>query len=153
SPPVQGHPKQRRQRGQRAGRMSAKDKPASKPAAAGAVIGLFRRSAKGFGFVRPHTSAEKADQIYIPPDARRAASSGDGVLVKIPRRAKRPGTNPEGRVIQILARASGVFVGTYFEQAGAGYVKVDGTTIHDPVYVGDPGAKGARRGDKVALEM
>jgi ribonuclease R len=125
----------------------------SKPADAGAIIGLFRRSAKGFGFVRPHTSTAKTDQIYIPADAGRDASSGDEVVVKITRRGRRPGMNAEGRVIQILARASGVFVGTYFERSGAGYVKVDGTTIHDPVYVGDPGAKGAKTGDKVALEM
>jgi ribonuclease R len=133
--------------------MSAKDKSATRPAAPGTVIGVFRRSAKGFGFVRPHNSAEKTDQIYIPTDAGRDASSGDEVVVKITRRPKRPGMNPEGRVIQIVARASGVFVGTYFEHSGAGFVKVDGTTIHDPVYVGDPGAKGARGGDKVALEM
>jgi ribonuclease R len=131
----------------------AKNKTLSKAPTSGAIIGLFRRSSKGFGFVRPHTSSEKTDQIYIPPDAGRDASSGDEVVVKITRRSKRPGMNPEGRVIQILARASGIFVGTYFEQSGAGYVKVDGTTIHDPVYVGDPGAKGARPGDKVALEM
>ena len=61
--------------------------------------------------------------------------------------------NPEGRIVQVLARASGVFVGTYFEDGGAGFVKIDGTTFHDPIYVGDPGAKGAKPGDKVALEM
>ena len=61
--------------------------------------------------------------------------------------------NPEGRIVQVLARASGLFVGTYFEDGGAGFVKVDGTTFHDPIYVGDPGAKGAKPGDKVALEM
>jgi ribonuclease R len=131
----------------------AKEKAASKALAAGTVIGVFKRSAKGFGFVRPHTSTEKSDQIYIPSDAGRDAATGDEVVVKITRRPKRPGTNPEGRVVQIVARASGVFVGTYFEQSGAGFVKVDGTTIHDPIYVGDPGAKGARSGDKVALEM
>ncbi len=46
-----------------------------------------------------------------------------------------------------------MFVGTYFERGGNGYVRVDGTTIHDPVFVGDPGAKGAKPGDKIALEM
>jgi ribonuclease R len=131
----------------------AKDKRLSKPRAKGAIIGIFRRSAKGFGFVRPHKSTEKTDQIFIPPDASRDASSGDEVVVTITKRPKTPGLNLEGRVIQILARASGVFVGTYFEREGAGFVKVDGTTIHDPVYVGDPGAKGAKPGDKVALEM
>ena len=61
--------------------------------------------------------------------------------------------NPEGRIVQVLARASGLFVGTYFERGRGGYVKIDGTTFHDPIYVGDPGAKGARPGDKVAVEM
>ncbi len=61
--------------------------------------------------------------------------------------------NAEGRIVQVLARASGLFVGTYFEDGGAGFVRVDGTTIHDPIYVGDPGAKGAKPGDKVAMEM
>ena len=131
----------------------AKDKTLRKPDLSGTVIGLFRRSAKGFGFVRPHKTSEKADQIYIPPEASRDASSGDEVVVKITKRPRTPGLNPEGRVIQVLARASGVFVGTYFEDSDAGFVKIDGTTFHGPIYVGDPGAKGAKPGDKVALEM
>jgi ribonuclease R len=131
----------------------AKDKRLSQPSTQGAIIGVFRRTAKGFGFVRPHTAKEKADQIYIPIAASRDASSGDEVVVKITRRRKTPGMNPEGRIVQIVARSSGVFVGTYFEESGAGFVRVDGTTFHDPIYVGDPGAKGAKPGDKVALEM
>src|SRR5262249_13741379 len=35
----------------------------------------------------------------------------------------------------------------------AGFVRIDGTTFNDPIYVGDPGAKGAKPGDKVAMEM
>src|SRR5207302_9372034 len=66
----------------------AKDKTLRKPDSTGAIIGLFRRSAKGFGFVRPHHSTEKSDQIYIPPEAGRDASSGDEVAVKITRRPK-----------------------------------------------------------------
>ncbi len=131
----------------------AKDKTLRKPDLSGTVIGVFRRSSKGFGFVRPHKAKEKSDQIYIPPEAGRDASNGDEVVVKITKRPKTPGMSPEGRVIQILARASGIFVGTYFEKTDAGFVKIDGTTFHEPIYVGDPGAKGANPGDKVALEM
>ncbi|WP_337174580.1 ribonuclease R [Paludisphaera sp.] len=131
----------------------AADKTLSKPETAGAIIGMFRRSAKGFGFVRPHGKPSRTDQIYIPPEAAGDASSGDEVAVKIVKRSRREGMNDEGRVIQIVARASGAFVGTYREEGGAGYVKVDGTTFHDLIYVGDPGAKGAKPGDKVALEM
>jgi ribonuclease R len=131
----------------------SKDKTVRKPGAEGTIIGLFRRTAKGFGFVRPHQSREKADQIFIPVDAGRDASSGDEVVVKVTKRAKGPGMSPEGRIVQVLVRASGVFVGTYFERGEGGYVQIDGTTFHDPVFVGDPGAKGAAPGDKVALEM
>ncbi len=119
----------------------------------GTITGTFRRSSKGFGFVRPADSTDKSDQIFIPNDAGRDASTGDVVQVKIVKKAKGPGFNPEGRVLQVVTRGSGLFVGNYFEKNGAGYVKIDGTTFADPVSVGDPGAKGAKPGDKVALEM
>ena len=131
----------------------AKDKTLRRPDQAGLIVGLFRRSAKGFGFVRPHTSTLKTDHIYIPLEATRDASSGDEVAVKITKRARREGMNVEGRIVEILARASGIFVGTYFEVGDTGFVKIDGTTFREPISVGDPGAKGAKPDDKVALEI
>ena len=131
----------------------AKDKTLRRPEQAGVIVGLFRRSAKGFGFVRPHTSTSKIDQIYIPIEATRDASSGDEVAVKITKRSRREGMNVEGRIVEVLARASGIFVGTYFEVGDTGFVKIDGTTFREPISVGDPGAKGAKPGDKVALEI
>ena len=133
----------------------AKNKTIRKGAgpSSGTITGTFRRSAKGFGFVRPTNSTEKSEQIFIPVDAGRDASTGDEVLVKIVKKAKGPGYNPEGRIVQVVNRASGLFVGNYFEKNASGYVKIDGTTFADPLYVGDPGAKGAKPGDKVALEM
>ena len=62
---------------------SAKDKTLSLPDRSGMIVGLFRRSAKGFGFVRPHSADRGIDQIYIPQEATRDASSGDEVAVKI----------------------------------------------------------------------
>ena len=131
----------------------AKDKRLRRPDQAGLIVGVFRRSAKGFGFVRPPTSAEKTDQVFIPVEATRDASSGDEVAVKIVKRSRRDGFNIEGKIVQVLTRASGVFVGTYFEEGGTGFVQIDGTTFQDPVSVGDPGAKGVKPGDKVVLEM
>ena len=132
-------------------------KTLSKPAAAGAglVVGTFRRSSKGFGFVRPkgNKGADRAADIYIPPHAGLDASSGDEVAVRVTRKPHTPGMNVEGEVVRVIARGTGLFVGTYFEEGGAGYVKVDGTAFNAPLYVGDPGAKGAKPGDKVALEM
>ncbi len=131
----------------------AKDKRLRRPDQAGLIVGVFRRSAKGFGFVRPPTSAEQTDQVFIPVEATRDASSGDEVAVKIVKRSRRDGFNIEGKIVQVLTRASGVFVGTYFEEGDTGFVQIDGTTFRDPVSVGDPGAKGVKPGDKVALEM
>ena len=131
----------------------AKDKTLRRPEQAGVIVGLFRRSAKGFGFVRPSTSTSKTDHIYIPIEATRDAASGDEVAVKITKRARREGMNTEGRIVEILVRASGIFVGTYFEAGDTSFVKIDGTTFREPISVGDPGAKGAKPGDKVALEI
>ena len=60
---------------------------------------------------------------------------------------------PEGRIIDVIERATNRFVGVYFEQAGMGMVQIDGKLFAKPIYVGDPGAKGARPDDKVVVEM
>ncbi len=134
----------------------AKDKTLTKASdQKGAIVGTYRRTSKGFGFVRPQDPKfeGRAGDIFIPIDEGLDASSGDEVAVKITKRPHKPGFNIQGRIIRVLSRASGLFVGTYFELGGAGYVKIDGTTFHDPLYVGDPGAKGAKSGDKVAVEI
>jgi ribonuclease R len=130
-----------------------KDKTLRRPEQSGLAIGLFRRTAKGFGFVRPHTASPGSEPIFIPAGATRDASSGDEVAVKIVKPARRRGLSGEGRIVRVLERSSTVFVGTYFEEGGSGLVKVDGTTFHDPIDVGDPGAKGAKPLDKVAIEI
>jgi ribonuclease R len=119
----------------------------------GALVGTFRRTSKGFGFVRTSKDSERSKDIYIAADDSLDASTGDTVTVKITKRPHSPGMNVQGRIIQVVERASGLFVGTYFEDGGAGYVKIDGTTFQAPLYVGDPGAKGAKPNDKVAVEI
>jgi ribonuclease R len=144
----------------RSGKLAAaKDKTLSKPrdGGKGTILGTFRRTAKGFGFVRPLKlkpgQTGREGDIFIAADDTLDASTGDEVAVKITKRPHTPGFNLQGKVVQVVARASGLFVGTYFEEDGEGFVKIDGTTFHDPLSVGDPGAKGAKPGDKVALEI
>ena len=129
-----------------------KDKTLRKAEPPGRSSGPIAEASKGFGFVRPHGLHQKADQIFIPPMPARRLERRRG-RGQDRQAGQGAGMNPEGRVVQVLARASGLFVGHYFEKDGNGYVKVDGTTFPDPIYVGDPGAKGARPGDKVAIEM
>ncbi len=117
------------------------------------VVGTFRRAAKGHGFVRLKGSAAD-DAVFIPPHEGRDAASGDEVVIKVVKTARGPGRKSEGRIVQVLRRATaGVFVGVYFERGDAGWVRVDGTGFAEPVAVGDPGAKGAKPDDKVAIEM
>jgi ribonuclease R len=117
------------------------------------LVGVFHRTSKGFGFVRPESSArDPANDIYIPQQWTGDAATGDAVVVQLHR--GRPGQRgPRGQIVEVLDRQTHQFVGTYFESAGSAYVQVDGTVFSQPIYVGDPGAKGARADDKVVFEM
>lgn len=138
------------------------------------LVGVFHRSQRGFGFVRPRIvgaakkESEKADgaaveDVYISAKSTGDASNGDLVLVQLlsPRKGsaeqgrkaggERPG--PRGEIVEIIERQTHRFVGTYQESAGSAFVRVDGSIFAHPIYVGDPGAKGVHADDKVVIEM
>jgi ribonuclease R len=119
------------------------------------VVGTFRRAAGGFGFVRPEgtlrTEGRDAD-IFIPADKTGDAANGDIVSVRLESNRGRMG-KVEGRILDVVERATNRFVGVYFEQAGMGLVQVDGKLFANPIYVGDPGAKGVQADDKVVIDM
>jgi ribonuclease R len=133
-----------------------KRKEKSKPSGASKhITGSFRRAAGGFGFVRPEGTLRiegRDADIFIPAEKAGDAANGDIVSVRLETKRGRMG-KLEGRVIDVIERATNRFVGTYFEQAGMGLVQVDGKIFTTPIYVGDPGAKGVRTDDKVVIEM
>ena len=147
---------------------SAEQKPSGKKKAAssspptkearklkGHFTGTFRRAAGGFGFVRPEGTqrAEGRDaDVFIPADKTGDAASGDIVSVRLESKRGRMGKQ-EGRIIDVIQRATNRFVGVYFEQAGMGMVQIDGKIFNNPIFVGDPGAKGVQPDDKVVIEM
>lgn len=132
--------------------------------------GSIKRTSSGAGYFRPERSPaatsddedqpspaaaslpSEDDKIYIAPEDLLGAMTGDTVEISLSRR-RRTGGQRTGRVTQILQRARSVFVGTYHERAGRGYVTIDGGVMAVPVLVGDPGAKGARPNDKVVVEI
>ena len=119
------------------------------------VVGTFRKAQGGFGFLRPEgtAAAEGRDaDIFIPVSATGDAANGDTVRVRITDKKDRMG-KISGRIIDVVERATNRFVGTYLEQGGMGLVQIDGKIFNEPVYVGDPGAKGAQPDDKVVIEM
>jgi ribonuclease R len=119
----------------------------------GSVVGIYRRTKSGHGYVRPHaTEANPVADIFIREGKERDASTGDEVMVKLTRRASGQ-RDAAGEVIRVLVRATRTFVGTYFEREGQAFVRVDGTVFSHSILVGDPGVKGAKPQDKVVLEM
>jgi ribonuclease R len=119
----------------------------------GTMVGVYRRTGGGVGYVRPHTvSGETGPEIRIREGHEKDAATGDEVMVRITRRASKT-AGASGDIVRVLERATRTFVGTYFERDGQGHVRVDGTVFAHSIWVGDPGAKGARPQDKVVLDM
>lgn len=120
----------------------------------GTLTGIFRKTTAGFGFVRPNPDeGHKFNEVFIPEEAVRDATTGDVVLVRLRQSRKRHERGPKGDILQVLERATRQFVGTYFTRDGLFYVRVDGTVFSHSVLVGDPTAKGAKPNDKVVIEM
>ncbi|HTU23007.1 MAG TPA: ribonuclease R [Gemmataceae bacterium] len=120
----------------------------------GTVSGTYRRTGSGLGFVRPHLKeGQSGAEIRIKEEHALDAATGDTVLVRLTRKPNRPDQLASGEIFRVLERAARQFVGTYFEREGQGLVRVDGTVFSHSIYVGDPGAKGARPDDKVVFEM
>ena len=120
------------------------------------IVGVFRRTDKGFGFVRPEgasAAADRKDDIYVTSKDSLDASTGDKVVVRLRKKRDDRRPNPEGEIIEILERERHQFVGNYFESEGQAYVQVDGKPFSQPIFVGDPGAKNAQADDKVVIEM
>jgi ribonuclease R len=119
------------------------------------VVGIFRRAAGGYGFVRPLEAAtgDRAGDVHVSAASALDAATGDTVRVRLARGrdVRRPG--PAGEIVEVVTRRTTRFVGGYFEAAGGGWVRIDGTNFARPVSVGDPGAKGVRENDKVVVEM
>ena len=121
----------------------------------GTVVGIFRRTPSGHGYVRPHAvDGLGSPEITIADPFSTDASTGDEVLVKILRKpGKRGHVNGLGEVLRVMQRATQQFVGTYHERNGEGLVRVAGTVFNRSIFVGDPGAKGAKPDDQVVIEM
>ncbi len=120
--------------------------------APGLIAGILRKISSGAGFVIPHDAVARTGDIFIAREDLRDAHTGDEVLVRLLKRRRSQGQRT-GRIEEILTRATRTFVGTYLVRGGQGYVRIDGGAFAEPVYVGDPGAKGARPDDKVVIEM
>ncbi|WP_437206994.1 ribonuclease R [Planctomicrobium sp. SH664] len=117
-------------------------------------LGILRKISSGDGFVILHDPkpTDLPGDVFVDRNDLRDAQSGDEVQIKLTKR-RRAGGQRCGYVVEVVERATNVFVGTYFEEGDQGWVRIDGKDYREPISVGDPGAKGAQDGDKVVVEM
>ena len=123
--------------------------------AANEVVGKFQRKSAGFGFVRPQGAkpGSRDSDVFIAARQAKDATSGDTVRVRVSMSRRGKEVRLSGEVLEVLERGTHQFVGTYFEEFGKGYVRVDSGVFDEAVSVGDPGAKNAQPEDKVVIEM
>ncbi len=120
------------------------------------VTGRIKVNPKGFGFLIPNVPNREGD-LFIPPGATGTAVSGDQVRAKVVRsrgRSGPPGASPfTGEVVEIIKRARTTYVGTLRRVQQHWLVEPDDRQLHDQIRVRDVGAKNAKEGDKVVVEM
>lgn len=137
------------------------NKAADDGARSGLLRGILKVTERGGWFV-PHAdddlprdayTFERSERdLFVFPEHLADAHDGDEVLVRPSRRLTSRGART-GSVEKVVVRKTTTFVGTYIEDHHRSYVRVDGKVFEEPIYVGDPGAKGAQPGDKVVIEM
>lgn len=123
------------------------------PAPKGRITGTFRANQRGFGFVIPLEPNAHAD-LFIPPDATAGAMTGDTVIATLKKRGKRGDKMIyEGAIAEIVRRSQSRLVGELKLEGQRWFVIPNGQVLHGPVFVGDPGAKGAKEKDQVVVEI
>ncbi|MEO1511852.1 MAG: RNB domain-containing ribonuclease, partial [Planctomycetota bacterium] len=124
----------------------------------GEIEGVFRGSAKGFGFVETIEATADGD-IFIPEHSTGGALSGDRVLIAFQRDRRREqrqgmlGKSFAGEVIEVVQRARSTFTGEIGRQGDTWLAWPDGKELTDPVVIRDASSKNAKIGDKVAFEI
>ncbi len=116
------------------------------------IIGKFKANQRGFGFVIPEQTVAEGD-VFVPPGATMSAMTGDRVRVAISRERRRGQMETTGTVVEILERGKTSMTGELRKQGPTWLVQPDGKNFRDPIVVTDPGAKNAKAGDKVVVEI
>ena len=132
----------------RAGRLKRRTETAS-------VTGIIRRTGSGHGTFSSEGPdvAKFGAEINVPRDDMGTAYTGDRVRLQVSGRRGRGGLR-NGRVVEIVERASHTFVGTCIQEHGDRIsVQVVAKVFAAPFRVEDARAAGAHAGDKVVIEV
>ncbi len=127
---------------QRKGRLGAPEKFE-------AATGRLQVTRRGDGFVVPDEPG--GPDVFVPARHLDTAQDGDRVVVRVDRR--RPGRNPEGRVVRVLLRATRQVVGPFHRRKGIGLVRAQEPPLTSDVMVPSDRDAGAKDGDVVLVEI
>lgn len=127
----------------------------------GVVKGVFRASARGFGFVTPDGALNKERDIFISRDNTFDAIEGDTVLVSLtkPRNRITHGQSEEGRVVKIVSHGLKTFTGTLLIARGRNksrpiyYIAPDNKKLNIDIIIEKYDLSDADVGDKVEVEI
>lgn len=124
------------------------------PTAPGHVlIGKYSAARGGYGFCIPDTPTPFGD-LFIPPGHHGGAVSGDRVVARVRKKGKRNGEMVyEGRVVDILERGRGQFVGTVQRKKDRYFIQADNNAFPQPILIPDARAAGAKAGDHVVVQI
>lgn len=123
------------------------------PAMGHRVMGTFRASARGFGFIVPLEKNAYGD-LYVAPTDTAGAMSNDVVVARAVKKGTRDGqTRYSGIILEIVERGGGRFVGTLQRNQDTWFVVPEGKGFFKPVLVEDAPSSGAVENDKVVLEI
>ena len=93
--------------------------------------GIYRRNAKGFGFVKVENME---DEIYISKDKSKNALNEDKVLIEIIEE-KSENKKAEGRIVEILGRQKDTIVGIFQKSKNFGFVVPDNKNFGTDIFI------------------
>ncbi|MDP6542048.1 MAG: hypothetical protein QGF07_04605, partial [Phycisphaerales bacterium] len=88
------------------------------------ISGVYRSNKRGFGFVKPDQFFREGD-VYIAANASGDAVSGDQVLVSVSKGDRWKGRGAAGKIIEVLNRGRGEFVGSLFKRGNTWFAQPD----------------------------
>ena len=111
--------------------------------------GIYRRNAKGFGFVKIEG---QEDEIYVSKENSMQALNGDRVLVEIIEE-KNKIKSAEGKIKRIVKREKDTVVGTFQNNKTFGFVVPDDRNFGTDIFISKNDFGKARNGHKVLVKI
>ena len=111
--------------------------------------GIYRRNAKGFGFVKVENME---DEIYISKDKSKNALNEDKVLIEIIEE-KSENKQAEGSIVEILGRQKDTIVGIFQKSKNFGFVVPDNKNFGTDIFISKKDCGKARNNHKVLVKI